>query len=174
MKWDKYANRSLWSWSLGNSGVHRRQLLLHIIRHWFGPWYNDPSRRPQTGILIRFLSMFLNCPRFGANFIENTMILDGNRAGMIAEWSRRFLKVILVLETNSKVIFGHRNWFVSLFSVFFYCFPCFSWFCQVPPASHPVGQAVPAARDWGSSGLPGRPAGRPAAPEKTMKNKENK
>ena len=43
------------------------------------------------------------------NLIENTIILYGNGAGMIAEWSRIFLKVILVLETNSKVSFGPQN-----------------------------------------------------------------
>ena len=84
------------------------------MRFWWEFTY-DPSRRPQTGILIRFLSMFLIFLFFSTILIENCVFIYGNWVRMTVEWSRMILEVILVLKSTSKVKFGPRNWNFQFF-----------------------------------------------------------
>ena len=59
---------------------------------------------------------------FSTVFIENHVFIHGNWVGMTPERSRILLKVILVLETASKVDFGPQSRFFSFFKTFIFQF----------------------------------------------------
>ena len=65
---------------------------------------------------------------FQAIFIKHNICIYGNWVGMTAEWSRIFLKVILVLETSSKINFGPRNWNFQFFEIFIFQFSSITHF----------------------------------------------
>ena len=81
---------------------HLARALAHSVQGWNIP-FGNPSLR-------WCLSIFIAFHQFLMISIENHMFIYGNWARMTAEWSRIFLKLILVLETNSKVNFGPQNW----------------------------------------------------------------
>ena len=85
----------------------------------------DTNRPPKgdrsEGFYVK-ISFFIDFSGFWGNFIKNNILIYGNWAGMTAEWSRIFLKVILVLDMASKLNFGPRNWIFHFFEIFNYQF----------------------------------------------------
>ena len=90
-------------------------LLVHIVEGFrFWPLYVITNRPPKgdrsEGFYIKTY-VFIDLSRCWVDFIKKHIFIYGNWAGMTPEDSRIFLKVILVLETASKVHFGSQNCF---------------------------------------------------------------
>ena len=60
---------------------------------------NDPSKGPQTGILIRFLLNFLDFPEFWPIILQNYSFICEKWAGNTPELSRIYLEVVSDLKS---------------------------------------------------------------------------
>ena len=69
-----------------------------------------PTGPPKHLTFRCFFLNFIDISGFGVDFIKTNILIYGNWARMIAEWSGIFLNVILVLDIASKINFGPRNW----------------------------------------------------------------